>query len=348
MDDDFNTAGALAAVFELAKAANVFLVRATRSTCARRTRTRCCAAEETVVELLGVLGIEIAEPQHVLRTRPRSSTLARDLAGYTGERSRGGGRGAARRARGRARPRRNWALADAVRDGLTRARLHHRGHAAGRARHLRRLAAVMHRRPKRGRRGAPRGACRSSGSCSPRASKPRPAARRDRAARARGGRAGRARAAGASSTAMSERGAHQGVIAVGGAVSLHAARATCSRRVEGARARARHRARPRHRPRATSARSRAPPRSSARPAVIVPKRRSAAVTPAAWKAAAGALAHVPVVQETNLVRALEQLKEAGFWVAGASEHAEQTVWEAPLEGRHRARDGLGGRRDSRG
>jgi len=68
-------------------------------------------------------------------------------------------------------------------------------------------------------------------------------------------------------------------------------------------------------------------------AVLVPKRRSAAVTPAAWKAAAGALAHVPLVQETNLVRALGQLKEAGFWVAGASERAEQTVWESPLEGR---------------
>lgn len=67
--------------------------------------------------------------------------------------------------------------------------------------------------------------------------------------------------------------------------------------------------------------------------VLVPERRSAAVTPAAWKAAAGALAHIPLVRATNLVRALEQLKEAGFWVAGASEHAEQTVWEASLEGR---------------
>jgi 23S rRNA (guanosine2251-2'-O)-methyltransferase len=68
-------------------------------------------------------------------------------------------------------------------------------------------------------------------------------------------------------------------------------------------------------------------------AVLVTSRRSAAVTPAAWKAAAGALAHVPLVQETNLVRALEAFKEAGFWVAGASEHADQTVWEAPLDGR---------------
>lgn len=68
-------------------------------------------------------------------------------------------------------------------------------------------------------------------------------------------------------------------------------------------------------------------------AVVVQSRRSAAVTPAAWKAAAGALAHVPVVRETNLARALSALKDAGYWVAGASEKAEQSVWDAPLEGR---------------
>ncbi len=67
--------------------------------------------------------------------------------------------------------------------------------------------------------------------------------------------------------------------------------------------------------------------------VVVQKKRSAAVTPAAWKSSAGALAHVPLVQEANLVRALELFKREGFWIAGASEDAEQSVWEAPLEGR---------------
>lgn len=68
--------------------------------------------------------------------------------------------------------------------------------------------------------------------------------------------------------------------------------------------------------------------------VLVAKRRSAAVTAAAYKSSAGALAHVMLAQEANLVRSLERCKkEAGFWVVGASEHAEQTVWEAPLEGR---------------
>ncbi len=67
--------------------------------------------------------------------------------------------------------------------------------------------------------------------------------------------------------------------------------------------------------------------------LLVPERRSAAITPAAWKAAAGALAHIPVARVTNLVRALDELKQEAFWVAGASERAEQTVWRAPLEGR---------------
>ena len=68
--------------------------------------------------------------------------------------------------------------------------------------------------------------------------------------------------------------------------------------------------------------------------VLVAKRRSAAVTAAAYKSSAGALAHVLLAQEANLVRSLERCKkEAGFWVVGASEHAEQTAWDAPLEGR---------------
>ena len=68
--------------------------------------------------------------------------------------------------------------------------------------------------------------------------------------------------------------------------------------------------------------------------VLVAKRRSAAVTAAAYKSSAGALAHVLLAQEANLVRSLERCKkEAGFWVVGATEHAQQIAWDAPLEGR---------------
>lgn len=68
-------------------------------------------------------------------------------------------------------------------------------------------------------------------------------------------------------------------------------------------------------------------------AVLITKRRSAPVTAAAYKASAGALAHIDVVQEPNLVRAIEAFKDRGFWVAGASERGAQDVWQAPLEGK---------------
>lgn len=51
--------------------------------------------------------------------------------------------------------------------------------------------------------------------------------------------------------------------------------------------------------------------------VIIPKHRAAGLTPAVARASAGAIEHVPVAVVTNLVRALEELKAAGVWVAGA-------------------------------
>ena len=41
---------------------------------------------------------------------------------------------------------------------------------------------------------------------------------------------------------------------------------------------------------------------------------------------------MPIVQVVNLARAIDELKEHGFWVIGASEHAQQTVWNAPFAG----------------
>lgn len=67
--------------------------------------------------------------------------------------------------------------------------------------------------------------------------------------------------------------------------------------------------------------------------VIIAERRSAPVTAVVHKAAAGATSHIPIARVPNLVRALEDLKRAGYWIAGASEHATDTLWTAPLEGR---------------
>lgn len=57
--------------------------------------------------------------------------------------------------------------------------------------------------------------------------------------------------------------------------------------------------------------------------VVVPSRRAAPVTPVAEKAAAGALAHLPVVQVTNLVRALAAVADRPVWSLGLD--AEGTV-----------------------
>jgi len=58
--------------------------------------------------------------------------------------------------------------------------------------------------------------------------------------------------------------------------------------------------------------------------VVVPKDRAAGITPASFKAAAGALEHCPVARVTNLARSLEQLKEKGIWtVALAADGAKQ-------------------------
>lgn len=50
--------------------------------------------------------------------------------------------------------------------------------------------------------------------------------------------------------------------------------------------------------------------------LILPKDRSALPTPAAVKASAGALEHLPLFQVVNIARTLDTLKEEGFWIAG--------------------------------
>ncbi len=66
--------------------------------------------------------------------------------------------------------------------------------------------------------------------------------------------------------------------------------------------------------------------------LLLPGRRTASVTPVVEKAAAGALAHLPVAEVGNLVRALGQLGEAGVWSLGLDGDAEVTLADHPLAG----------------
>ena len=67
--------------------------------------------------------------------------------------------------------------------------------------------------------------------------------------------------------------------------------------------------------------------------LLIPNKRNARITAATYKTSAGAVAHLPIAMEANLARSLDRLKEEGFWIVGASEHANTTLWNAPLSGR---------------
>jgi len=58
-------------------------------------------------------------------------------------------------------------------------------------------------------------------------------------------------------------------------------------------------------------------------AVVIPERRAAGLTDVVAKAAAGALEYLPVVRVTNVNRALETMKEHGYWVYGLDERGAE-------------------------
>jgi 23S rRNA (guanosine2251-2'-O)-methyltransferase len=62
--------------------------------------------------------------------------------------------------------------------------------------------------------------------------------------------------------------------------------------------------------------------------VVVPERRAAGLTDTVARASAGALAHLPVAKVTNLARAMEELKEAGYWLIGLDEDADKSYTQA--------------------
>ena len=58
--------------------------------------------------------------------------------------------------------------------------------------------------------------------------------------------------------------------------------------------------------------------------VVIPERRAAGLTDTVARASAGALSHLPVAKVTNLVRAMEELKEMGYWLVGLDERADRS------------------------
>lgn len=66
--------------------------------------------------------------------------------------------------------------------------------------------------------------------------------------------------------------------------------------------------------------------------MVLTKDRAAPITPAVEKAAAGAAAHLPLARVVNLVRAIEELKAARYWVYGADVRARQVYTELDWTG----------------
>ena len=67
--------------------------------------------------------------------------------------------------------------------------------------------------------------------------------------------------------------------------------------------------------------------------LVICGRRAASVTPAAVKASAGAVEHLPIAKVTNLAQWLAKAKDAGAWIYGAEANAETPYTQTDLTGK---------------
>jgi 23S rRNA (guanosine2251-2'-O)-methyltransferase len=65
-------------------------------------------------------------------------------------------------------------------------------------------------------------------------------------------------------------------------------------------------------------------------AVILPKDRAVGLNETVRKVACGAAENTPVIHVTNLSRALREMQDAGIWVIGTVDEAENTIYEEDL------------------
>lgn len=67
-------------------------------------------------------------------------------------------------------------------------------------------------------------------------------------------------------------------------------------------------------------------------AVIVPKDKSASLSPTVRKVACGAAETVPLVRVTNLARFMRVLRDDGVWLIGTAGEADSTLYQADFKG----------------
>ena len=68
-------------------------------------------------------------------------------------------------------------------------------------------------------------------------------------------------------------------------------------------------------------------------AVVLPQDRSVGITPVVVGASAGALFGLRIVRVTNLVRAMQGLKDLGFWLDGLVPDASRSLYHLDLAAR---------------
>ena len=117
MDDDFTSAGALGALFDLTRTANGFMSD-NESAIGDADVATLRTAADTVEELLGVFGVPLAETDAGPAVPDGVIPLAAALAEYSGSDSTAAV-DALLAARAHARAAKDWSRADAVRDGLS-------------------------------------------------------------------------------------------------------------------------------------------------------------------------------------------------------------------------------------
>lgn len=66
--------------------------------------------------------------------------------------------------------------------------------------------------------------------------------------------------------------------------------------------------------------------------IVIPQRRAVGITSTVVKVAAGAIANFPVARVVNLSRAIEELKEAGFWIYGTAAGSSKTLHNTKFDG----------------
>lgn len=113
MDDDFNTAGALAAIFGLVTTANTYLKEAGDNTSTSVT----IRASDTLCKLCAVLGIDLVDTNSKEELPEELVDLAVEYAEYEGT-SASEAAQALLAARQAARSEKNWTLADNIRDAI--------------------------------------------------------------------------------------------------------------------------------------------------------------------------------------------------------------------------------------